>query len=39
MDAKYDNLLSDIRNEKKITDETEKALIEALDNFSETFSA
>ncbi len=39
MDAKHDAILSSIRDEKKITDDNEKALIKALDDFSETFSA
>jgi len=39
MDAKHEAILSSIRDEKKITDDNEKALIKALDDFSETFSA
>jgi F-type H+-transporting ATPase subunit alpha len=39
MDAKHDAILSSIRDEKKITDSNEKALVKALDDFSETFSA
>ena len=39
MDAKHDAILSSIRDEKKITDDNEKALVKALDEFSETFSA
>ncbi len=38
MEAKHADILESIRNEKKITDETEKALIKALDDFSESFS-
>ena len=39
MEAKHSNILDSIREEKKITDETEAELIKALDDFSETFSA
>jgi F-type H+-transporting ATPase subunit alpha len=39
MDAKYSDILKTIREEQKITDETEEKLIKALDEFSETFSA
>jgi len=38
MDAKHSAILDSIRDEKKITDDNEKALSEALDEFSETFS-
>jgi len=39
MDAKHSDILDSIRDEKKITDETEAELIKALDDFSESFSA
>ncbi len=39
MEAKHSDILDSIREEKKITDETEAELIKALDDFSETFSA
>jgi len=39
MEAKHANILDSIRDEKKITDETEAELIKALDDFSESFSA
>ncbi len=39
MDAKHASILDSIRNEKKITDDTEASLKKALDDFSETFSA
>jgi F-type H+-transporting ATPase subunit alpha len=39
MEAKHAAILDSIRNEKKITDDNEKALIKALDDFSESFSA
>jgi len=39
MDAKYSDILESIRNDKKITDETEEKLTKAIDEFSETFSA
>jgi len=39
MDAKHSDILDSIREEKKITDETEAKLVKALDDFSESFSA
>ncbi|HHH51183.1 MAG TPA: F0F1 ATP synthase subunit alpha [Campylobacterales bacterium] len=39
IEAKHSNILDSIRDEKKITDETEAELIKALDDFSESFSA
>jgi len=39
MEAKHAAILDSIRDEKKITDDNEKALIKALDDFSESFSA
>ncbi|MCK5854627.1 MAG: F0F1 ATP synthase subunit alpha, partial [Sulfurovaceae bacterium] len=39
MDAKHVAILDSIRDEKKITGETEEALNKALEEFSETFSA
>jgi len=39
MEAKHSAILDSIREEKKITDETEAELIKALDDFSESFSA
>ncbi len=39
LDAKYSNILEAIRTDKRLTDDTEKALTKALDEFSETFSA
>ncbi|HIC79131.1 MAG TPA: F0F1 ATP synthase subunit alpha, partial [Sulfurovum sp.] len=39
MDAKHSAILESIRDEKKITDDTNAALKKALDDFSETFSA
>ncbi len=39
MDAKHSAILDSIRDEKKISDDTESALKKALDDFSETFSA
>jgi len=39
MDAKHSAILDSIRDEKKITDDTDVALKKALDDFSETFSA
>jgi F-type H+-transporting ATPase subunit alpha len=39
MDAKHSDILDSIREDKKITDETEAKLIKALDDFSEAFSA
>ncbi len=39
MDAKHSDILDSIRNEKKITDDTEASLKKALDDFSEIFSA
>ena len=39
MDAKHSAILESIRDEKKITDDTDAALKKALDDFSETFSA
>ncbi len=39
MDAKHSAILDSIRDEKKITDETEAQLLKALDDFSESFSA
>jgi F-type H+-transporting ATPase subunit alpha len=39
MDAKHSDILNSIREDKKITDETEAKLIKALDDFSEAFSA
>ena len=39
MEAKHSAILDSIRDEKKITDETEAELIKALDDFSESFSA
>ncbi len=38
MEAKHSDILDSIREEKKITDETETKLIEALDDFSEAFA-
>ncbi len=38
MEAKHSDILNSIREEKKITDETETKLIEALDDFSEAFA-
>ena len=38
MDAKHSDILDTIREEKKITDETEAKLIEALNDFSESFA-
>jgi F-type H+-transporting ATPase subunit alpha len=39
MDAKHTAILDSIRDEKKITGDTEEALNKALEEFSETFSA
>jgi len=39
MDAKHSAILESIRDEKKITDDTDAALKKALDDFSKTFSA
>ena len=39
MEAKHSAILDSIRDEKKITDETEAELVKALDDFSESFSA
>ncbi len=38
VEAKHSDILDSIRGEKKLTDETETKLIEALDDFSESFS-
>ncbi len=38
MEAKHSDILDSIREEKKITDDTETKLIEALDDFSEAFA-
>ncbi len=38
VEAKHSDILDSIREEKKITDDTEAKLIEALDNFSEAFT-
>ncbi len=38
IEAKHSNILDSIREDKKLTDETETKLIEALDDFSKSFS-
>ena len=39
IEAKHSDILDSIRDEKKITDETEAQLVKVLDDFSESFSA
>jgi F-type H+-transporting ATPase subunit alpha len=39
MDAKYANILDAIRNEKKISDETDADLRKALEDFKASFAA
>jgi F-type H+-transporting ATPase subunit alpha len=39
MDAKYANVLDAIRNDKKITDDTDAALRKAIEDFKASFSA
>jgi len=39
MDAKYANILDAIRNEKKISDDTDAELRKALEDFQASFAA
>jgi F-type H+-transporting ATPase subunit alpha len=38
MDAKYSNIFEAIRNDKKITDDTDAALRKAIEDFKASFS-